>query len=96
MIFGQKRLAKMTEQLFKIKPLKWHEAADGYWVASSENCTYEVEENIWTIKARINGHFILALNCKSISDGKARAEQHHLYSVSKDLIEVVTKRVINF
>ena len=81
----------MADQLFKIKPLKWHEAADGYWIASSNHYSYEVEENIWAIKTRINGHFSLIEECTSISDGKSQAEQHHLDRVSKDLIEVVTK-----
>lgn len=77
----------MDERLFKIKPLKWHEAAD-VWIASSNNYSYEVEENIWAIKTRVNGHFSLVEKCESISDGKARAEQHHLDSVAKDLITV--------
>lgn len=75
----------MSNKLYKIKPLKWYESAD-VWIANSNNYSYEVEENIWAIKTRINGHFSLIEECKSISDGKAQAEQHHLDSVAKDLI----------
>lgn len=79
----------MADQLFKIKPLRWHEAAD-VWIASSAHHSYQVDEYRCTVLNSLGG-LIRTESCTSIEDGKAQAEQHHFDSVAKDLIEVVTK-----
>lgn len=83
----------MADQLFRIKPLRWHEAADGYWIASSAHHSYQVDEYRYTVLNSLGG-LIHTESCPSIEDGKARAEQHHLRSVVKDLIEVKIKSLI--
>lgn len=80
----------MAEQLFKIKPLRWHEAADGYWIASSAHYSYQVDEYRCIVSDSL-GVLIHTDSCTSVEYGKAQAEKHHSDSVAKDLIEVVTK-----
>lgn len=81
----------MTDKLFK--PLNWIKVEWGVsvnWVASNHYFFYEVKPFQLRIRDS-DGCLISELRCENAEDGKAQAEQHHLDSVSKDLIEVVTK-----